>query len=510
MDIYFFLFSKTGKPRLLVRHLLFRSNRMPRKPFRRLVIKKNGNVRPMFLPWAERGAASRGPGQAKVAGDKVKHPDLLILDRLRPLEENAAKWKHGKNPERLLSRDALHKVLSQDSRNWLVVSVGHDDYTKIIGGVQVCIQREQHLTTAAGGHYLNIHPWQPLPRMAHEGEDPDPVVVLVLDGVQVGTCRMSVLTEVVRARAETGLRVLVALHQMLGHSPERITDLCRVAHPEDVFLWLHDFFTLCPGVRLQRNDLQFCGAPDPASNACGLCVYGPERGAHLDRMKGLFAELAPKVIAPSQVTLDFWESVAAFRVAGTRVVPHITLEWVPRADPDPVSDRATDRTKIKVGFLGTTARYKGWPIFQRLSYMPELADRFDFVALTASKAKLRGNAISVNVTPGHPNAMADAVREQKLDLVLHWPDWPETFALTALEAIEGGAFVVTNSGSGNVAASVRNHDRGAVLTDERALFDFFEGDAVEALARRARETRAAFSVRTVPSRLTLAAFEETL
>jgi hypothetical protein len=46
--------------------------------------------------------------------------------------------------------------------------------------------------------------------------------------------------------------------------------------------------------------------------------------------------------------------------------------------------------------------------------------------------------------------------------------------------------------------------------DERALLDFFEGDAVEALARRARETWAAFSVQIVPSRLSLAAFEETL
>jgi hypothetical protein len=490
--------------------MVFRSNRTPRKPFRRFVTKKNGNVRRMFRPWVERMADSQGPGQAKVADDKVKHPDLLILERMRPLEEKVAKRKHGKTPEKLLARDALHEVLGQVFRNWLVVSVGHDDYTRIPGGVQVCIQREQYLTNAAGGHYLNIHPWQPLPRMAHECEDPDPVVVLVLDGVQVGTCRMSVLTEVLRTRAETGLRMLVTLHHLLGHSPERITDMCRIAHPEDVFLWLHDFFTLCPGVRLQRNDLQFCGAPDLASNACGLCVYGPERVAHLDRMKGLFAELAPKVIAPSQVTLDFWESVAAFRVAGTRVVPHVTLEWVPRADPDPVSDRPADHTRIRVGFLGTAARHKGWPIFQRLSYMPELADRFDFVALTASKAELRGKAISVNVTPEHPNAMADAVREQKIDLVLHWPDWPETFALTALEAMEGGAFVVTNSGSGNVAASVRNYDRGVVLTDERALLDFFEGDAVEALARRARETWAAFSVQIVPSRLSLAAFEETL
>jgi len=105
--------------------------------------------------------------------------------------------------------------------------------------------------------------------------------------------------------------------------------------------------------------------------------------------------------------------------------------------------------------------------------------------------------------------MADAVRTNGIDLVLHWPNWPETFALTAFEALEGGAFLITNEGSGNVAATVRQLDRGAVLTDEDALFDFFDNGDATALVQRARDMRASHSVTAKPSRLSLAVFEET-
>ena len=515
MSTNFLFFSSNGMPRLLVRRILFHSNRTPRKPFRRLVIKKNGTVRPVFLPWVghKTGGTTRCATAQNDTISEMKHPALLGLERLRTPEENASRWKHGKIPAKTLSERDVEAILQPMSGTWLLLSVGHDDYTTIPGGVQVCIQREQRLTTQAGGHYLNIHPWQPLPRMAHVEEDPDPHVVLVLDGAHIGVCRMSVLSAATKTLTDAGLRVFLTIHHLLGHSPERIAELGQSIRATNTtpntFLWLHDFFTLCPATRLQRNDLEFCGAPDLASNACGLCVYGQERQTHLDRIKHLFAVLAPMVLAPSQGTLDLWRGAAAFRIAKSRVVPHLALEWTPGPEiaPEPETDMAKKR--IRVGFLGTATHHKGWPVFERMSYSSQFADRFEFVGLTASEVELSGNRISVNITPDHPNAMADAVRTNGIDLVLHWPNWPETFALTAFEALEGGAFLITNEGSGNVAATVRQLDRGAVLTDEDALFDFFDNGDATALVQRARDMRASHSVTAKPSRLSLAVFEET-
>lgn len=504
MDTYKFFFRRNGKPRSLIRLILFKPNRTPRKPFRRVVIKKNGTVRPSFQAWVSRTTGKKKTGASGGAADiEQPIPQLVMLEKLVPLEDKVKSWIHGKPRPELLDQQALLQKLSASPANWQIFSISHDDYTTIPGGVQVCIQREEKQTLARNGRYLNLHPWQPLPRLAHLEDDPDPLMVLVLNGAHIGVAPMSVVIAAATAQAAQGVASYVTVHHMLGHNPEQITELVRSAAAKDTAIWLHDYFTLCPGVRLQRNDLDYCGAPDPVSNACGLCIYGMERPAHLARMQTFFAATRPKVLSPSQVTLDIWSGRATYPTGGVHAVPHVTLEMVPRGTSSPQSTSS----RIKLGFLGSPSHHKGWSVFNQLSYHPEMGERYDFVALTAAKVKLRGRQVPVHVTADAPDAAARAVREQEIDLVLHWPNWPETFALTAYEALEGGAYLVTNGGSGNVAATVHQTGRGVVLDDQDALVEFLLSDAATELASRARAERASHRATAHLSDLSLSVFE---
>ena len=83
--------------------------------------------------------------------------------------------------------------------------------------------------------------------------------------------------------------------------------------------------------------------------------------------------------------------------------------------------------------------------------------------------------------------MSDAVAAEDVDIVLHWPSWPETFSFTTFEALAGTAYVVTNSGSGNVAAAVRQTGRGSILEDDKDLAAFFRDGRAKALAEHRRE-----------------------
>jgi hypothetical protein len=83
------------------------------------------------------------------------------------------------------------------------------------------------------------------------------------------------------------------------------------------------------------------------------------------------------------------------------------------------------------------------------------------------------------------HAMAAALAEYGIDLVLVLSPWPETFSYVTYEAIAAGADVITLEGSGNVADAVRRHDRGVVLRDEDALLSFF-GDRLAVAYARAR------------------------
>ena len=67
--------------------------------------------------------------------------------------------------------------------------------------------------------------------------------------------------------------------------------------------------------------------------------------------------------------------------------------------------------------------------------------------------------------------MIEAVAEHRIDAVVSWSTWPETFCYAAHEAIAGGAFLLTHPGAGNVPALVAGSasGQGLILPDEDAL-----------------------------------------
>jgi hypothetical protein len=493
-------FHPTGKPRGWVRRLVFERDRTPRSIFRRVVFKKNGRVRPVFETWmkvAQRPELhSQLSGRGDSWGNAVAHLGHVgeTLRTLRPLEATVRSWmRHGAPPAPISEHEVADRLKAcfAAKGKWLLVSVGHDNYTRISGGIQMCIQREEKSTLSSGGTYLNIHPWQPLPRLAHFAESPNPFVNLILDGSTIGTCRMSDLVALVRRMTAHGVETDIVIHQLLGHNPEQIAKLVNATGSGRCLFWLHDFLSLCPSFTLQRNNVAFCAAPPITSNACALCIYGEERREHSARMAKLFQDVDVQLVSPSQVTLDFWTKHSDLRVMSKRVVPHMTLEWIRRATP-----AAIDPCRpVTVAFLGTPATHKGWPIFERLSKESRSSKAFRFLLFGTSRppgATIK--RIDVHVTADKPMAMSDAIALEEVDIVVHWPSWPETFSLTTYEALAGGAFLVTNATSGNVAATVKETRRGAVLEDEAELFKFFGDGRAELLAQQSRASRAGSSV----------------
>jgi glycosyltransferase involved in cell wall biosynthesis len=270
-----------------------------------------------------------------------------------------------------------------------------------------------------------------------------------------------------------------------------VAELADVANAGKRLFWLHDYFSICPSFTLQRNSVAFCGAPPPGSNACHLCLFGQERRDHQKRMAVFFDRFRPHLLSPSAVTLAFWKAKSGLPAETATVAPHMILEWVPKI-PATSSDMSAP---VVVGYLGHPVPHKGWPLFDALAAEFGDSSRYKFVALGVTRpdnAKVKWT--KVRVTTEHETAMSDAVRAAGIDIVLHWPTWPETFSLTTYEALTGGAFVLTNEISGNVAATVNEHKKGKVLADKDAVFAFFAGDQAETLALAARQLRRETSV----------------
>ncbi len=432
----------------------------------------------------------------KEEGRLAQHPGGYMAKQLLeavPLETAVQAWARSDAPEKTLAAVEIVAGIQQrigETTTCLVLSASHDHYQRIIGGVQLCLQREERLAPGYGAVYLNFHPWQPMPRLSHLDEDPDPYMTLVLDGHDLGSCRTSELIAAVAQLSDAFEDMRLVIHQMLGHSPELLVQLLAVTGRQDCWMWLHDFFSICPSFTLQRNGLKYCGAPEVTSNACTLCRFGPERGAHAQRMRAFFEESQVHLLAPSEAAKTPWEARAGLNAASIQIVPHIQLEWTPRENEAPAP-----RSKIVIGFLGTPAPHKGWYEFQRLANQCD-PEKYQFIQFNSNQSPAsRVDFTPVRVTASDPDAMIQKVSEAQVDFVLHWANWPETFSLTTYEALAGGAYVLTNTISGNVAATVQRLGRGVVLDDSAAISTFFSDGGCDEMVQTLRAERRDYEVK---------------
>jgi len=443
----------------------------------------------------------------KAEGRESEHPGRIkaeVLKRVTTVDQIVQQWKRIETPPDLMTNiEVLEKIKKQLSLvdRPLVLSIGHDNYKKISGGIQLCIQQEEKLASQQGTLYLNVHPWQPLPVLSPEKESPDPAVTLILAGKEVGTCLSSVVTESIRKiNSEFHTETQIIVHSLMGHSTKHVKDWIALRKDRHAWLWLHDFFTLCPSYALQRNNISFCGAPDINSNACGICVYGESRRSHEELICNFFLGIEITVISPSDVAKEFW--LTKFRDLSNKVLvsPHSKLNWSRRDNN--LSEEST--RCIAIAYVGAAMLHKGWPVFEELYRTLSDDSRYQFFYFGNQKPPLNGiKHIPVHVTGNNPCAMANAISEAEIDFVIHWGTCFETFSFTTHEAIAGGAYVITHPFSGNVASVVTKSGKGLVIPDVKGLLSFFKDDSSANIVKILRKNNATHICTLDTSEMTL-------
>ncbi|MET0271862.1 MAG: hypothetical protein ABW360_02620, partial [Phenylobacterium sp.] len=298
-----------------------------------------------------------------------------LIARLVPPDVRVAAVKAASAELALSPATALAKALAE-SRTGLAdlhITFSHDDYTSNIGGVQLCLQREDARIAELGRDHLHLYPAKPWPvvRTADEAGH----LGVIWNGQKAGIYSPKAVAKTLRQAAgkvAAGRRSF-AIHSLLGHAADETAEIVEAAGLTAGYFWLHDFASLCAGYHLLRNDVQDCAAPPPESPACGICAYGPWRARHLSQHERLFERLALTVVAPSQPTLDLWRRSWSFPTQGEVVLPHAHL--VDRG-PAPV---ARKKRPMRIAYVGMPAPHKGWPIFLDLVLRHRDDDRYAFL-----------------------------------------------------------------------------------------------------------------------------------
>lgn len=410
-----------------------------------------------------------------------KSPARRAVAAARPLREQAQSAQ-GLTDLPPVSRADLVRTLARSAG--MVISVSHDQYWRVGGGVQNAVADEQRIADSHGWTYLHICPVRQLPMLA----DPMPAqsfeVAITVNGEPLGAATFDLVIDIAAAEARTRGEVKCVIHQLLGHVPELIQTLviaCRTPAP---FVWTHDHFTLCPSFAMQRNNLTDCGGPPVNSPACQICNSGPERPDHVERIARFFATTRPVVLSPSDTFLNFWRSHTNMIYERSRVVPYCRIVLDSDATP------AKPASRLRVGFLGAPAFRKGWEAFATLAERHAGDTRYEFIQLGWADPNAANVAhIFVKVSPDDRQAMVNAIAAAEIDVVVNWSLFFESFSFATIEAIAAGAFVIARRAAGNIwpLVSSINGARGLPIDTEYELQALFaSGRVLELVFERDR------------------------
>jgi hypothetical protein len=406
-----------------------------------------------------------------------------ILASLKTVAEQISEIKSHRTPARMSAPESLLVALQHVARahRRVVLSFSHDDFTQHVGGVQLLLRRELGLLKAKGDAQIHLFPVHPLPFLDTSGDDIG--LGVLIDGKFVGNFTAR---DVTRCFADAGFaagQATFVVHSLLGHNMDQSIDLIAATGAAGGSVWLHDYSPIYNNFKLLRNDVEYGGFPKQSTLARELCEFARADFDHEVEFAKLFKRFQTKLISPSQVALNIFRQASLIQPASTHVVEHVQLERITAAAPV----AAAKGRPLRVGFLGYPVAHKGWPVFEELVLKFADDPRYEFHHLgNGRRGGLKLEYTEVSANEGKMDAMRAAVEAAELDVALLWSIWPETFCLTAYEALAGGAALVTNPSAGNVVSVTEATGIGAVLNNEAALIDAFESGSILRLARTVR------------------------
>lgn len=384
-------------------------------------------------------------------GDKA-----LTLYNLKTKNEIREAWKR-QTPELVITQLQLHSLFKSSLKNRNIISLSHDAYLQHTGGIQLCIGIEQKNAQLAGICYIHLAPYQPLPFLnVHHATD-DFFFEISLDGNYIGVAKHSTIHNVLSEQDASFDLIIHALH---GHSPSCLETLFNSLKIDKAFLWIHDYFTICEGYNLLRNNITFCNAPSADSQSCNICIHGDERNLHLDSVKKILGLFHIKAISPSALALSIWKNNTEVIHKHTEVIEHVQL-----LSPKKRNDlNSSQNRKIRIGFIGFPSFHKGWGDFSTIVRQFLTNKRYHFFHFSRTDTKaLPIEFVETNTNSQNYLSTTNAIASSDIDIIFIPACWPETFNFTCYEAIAGGAKIITYSSSGNVANYVTENNHGIVV-----------------------------------------------
>lgn len=350
--------------------------------------------------------------------------------------------------------------------NKAVISFTHSNYCIRSAGTEKFVRNISKIIQEAGYSHLNFFSfYDDKKRMKRK------MVGVNLDDEFQGVYLYDKIMDIINYFSKkNGLRYCsIHIQHLLHHDFDEISYIiCSMKLP--TFVIFHDYYLLCPKLKMIDSKREFCGVSAPNTEKCQYCNYGKDAIIHFGRVRKFFCEINEFVqyyVTPSDyVTENMIEIFPEFRNKFvTR--PHVQVYGTYQRD--------NLDGKIRIAFAGAQYKEKGFDQWKCLvlELSKRCPDEYDFYYLGNGTQEVE-NVKNVFVSVAHQgdSAMIDHAKQYQIDCAFIWPELPETYSYVYYELSVCGIFILSNALSGNICRMIKKNKNGIVFKNYDDLLEW--------------------------------------
>jgi hypothetical protein len=372
------------------------------------------------------------------------------------------------------SNSILEKILLKIRYRNIVISISHSNYKVVTAGTEKVLCEEQEILFQNGISYIHFFP--KLYSFNSPIDDNTQYLGMTIDAEFIDYFNINQLKAILYILKKLNIKFLgINIHHTLGIDMS-ILDKLISNISDNIKFFLHDYYSVCPQINFLKNDKKYCG--NMPKSKCLDCVYGKKIEEHINKFRCFFHKYDITFVAPSQIAKELWVKTYGELSHKVRIVPHQVFKGTYRKNN--ISD-----DKIRLAYVGYQAIHKGWDMWKFITENID-TDKYELYHLGKCSEKIKNvNNIKVSFHKGGRDAMIKTIRNNNIDIVFLWSIWPETYSYTYFESYAAGAFVITNSCSGNIADQVIKNQNGIILANKHSIRRFLaDSDSVVKLLKK--------------------------
>lgn len=273
-----------------------------------------------------------------------------------------------------------------------------------------------------------------------------------------------------------------------------LNELRRIVESSDapLFLYIHDFRTVCPLYGLAKDGKTYCDASFPDERKCASCSNYTIRLVERSNEIREFLNREKKrltIIAPSEIARKIWSAAYTAFADCIIVVPHYRQQ----SSCTKIAYDAEKPDRLRLAFVGSQSFIKGWEDWkQAIHLLSQEQHRYEFYYFGYGGDKTENvKHVYVNFNNSLDDMTAELLRH-RIDCAVLWTKIPETYSFTYYEATAANCYIITNHESGNIAEQTRLNQNGYVAEREESLYEVLKDEdrlteAVERFRKSAKD-----------------------